>query len=423
MNNKNYKDPGNLGSKIIAAWQKAKENFSWNRYLNLTEKIRIKLWQGVVAVLGLLFLGSSIFLIRNNRGINFLTQLINPAGLANGTAILSWNPNTEEDLAGYKIYYGTAPRTADCPPDGGYSSVLDVHNVTSYTIEGLLEGQTYYFSVTAYDTSQNESCFSEEVHKEIPFAEITCSSFTYSAWGECEAGNIQRRTVLSSLPEGCNGGDPILTQSCSYEPTCSSFTYSAWGDCEAGNIQRRTVLSSLPEGCIGGDPVLTQSCSYEPTCSSFTYSAWGDCEAGNIQRRTVLSSLPEGCIGGDPVLTQTCIYEPTCSSFTYSAWGDCEAGNIQRRTVLSSLPEGCIGGDPVLTQSCNAPQMNCAERGRDIVQDGVFDLRDINELAGRLVNIKPGEGVDMNQDGSFSFADIISLGQCKLCMWDWTECQ
>jgi hypothetical protein len=72
---------------------------------------------------------------------------------------------------------------------------------------------------------------------------------------------------------------------------------------------------------------------------------------------------------------------------------------------------------------CETPATNCAERGKNIVQDNIFDLRDINELAGRLVGIKSGSGVDINEDGSFSFADIISLSQCKLCMWDWPQCQ
>lgn len=83
-----------------------------------------------------------------------------------GTANLSWNANTESDLAGYKIYYGASPRTSTCPP-GGYSSNISVGNVTSYALSGLTDGSTYYFSITAYDTSNNESCFSGEVSKFI----------------------------------------------------------------------------------------------------------------------------------------------------------------------------------------------------------------------------------------------------------------
>jgi len=86
-----------------------------------------------------------------------------------GSATLTWNANTESDLAGYKIYYGTSPRTGSCPP-GGYVNNLNVGNTTSYTFSNLTDGQTWYFSVTAYDTSNNESCFSAEVSKVLPAA-------------------------------------------------------------------------------------------------------------------------------------------------------------------------------------------------------------------------------------------------------------
>jgi hypothetical protein len=68
---------------------------------------------------------------------------------------LAWDPNTEPDLAGYKVYYGTASRA--------YGPPIDVGNVTTYTLTGLTPGQTYYIAVTAYDTSKNASGYSNEV--------------------------------------------------------------------------------------------------------------------------------------------------------------------------------------------------------------------------------------------------------------------
>jgi hypothetical protein len=69
--------------------------------------------------------------------------------------IISWLPNVEQDLTGYRVYYGTL--------SGVYSDTLDVGANTSYTITGLDSSLTYYFSVTAYDFSGNESNFSTEV--------------------------------------------------------------------------------------------------------------------------------------------------------------------------------------------------------------------------------------------------------------------
>ncbi|HET9594942.1 MAG TPA: cytochrome c [Anaeromyxobacteraceae bacterium] len=47
-------------------------------------------------------------------------------------------------------------------------------------------------------------------------------------------------------------------------PTCTAFTYSAWGACQSSNTQTRTVLSSSPTGCVGGNPVLSQACTFVP---------------------------------------------------------------------------------------------------------------------------------------------------------------
>jgi hypothetical protein len=68
---------------------------------------------------------------------------------------LAWDPNSESDLAGYRLYYGTASRT--------YGPSIDLGNVTKFTLAGLSPGQTYYFALTAYDLSNNESGFSAEV--------------------------------------------------------------------------------------------------------------------------------------------------------------------------------------------------------------------------------------------------------------------
>jgi hypothetical protein len=81
-------------------------------------------------------------------------MLILTTSLLSNDITVSWNANSEPDLAGYKIYYGLFSRN--------YSNILDVGNITSYEIE-LPGGVKYFFAVTAYDTAANESVFSEEV--------------------------------------------------------------------------------------------------------------------------------------------------------------------------------------------------------------------------------------------------------------------
>jgi len=72
----------------------------------------------------------------------------------------TWNANSESDLAGYKVYYGTQ--------SGNYSQSVDVGNTTSSTITIQDSDKTYFFAVTAYDNAGNESGFSQEVSLFIP---------------------------------------------------------------------------------------------------------------------------------------------------------------------------------------------------------------------------------------------------------------
>jgi len=82
----------------------------------------------------------------------------------NTTAILAWDTVTATNLSGYRVYYGTAP--------GAYIQAsgqgIAVGNVTTYTATGLSRGTRYYFAVTAFDTSNNESTYSNEVFKDVP---------------------------------------------------------------------------------------------------------------------------------------------------------------------------------------------------------------------------------------------------------------
>jgi chitodextrinase len=86
------------------------------------------------------------------------------AQTANGTAILTWDPVTAPNLAGYRIYYGTSPGTYLQARGQG----INVGNVTTYTVTGLGSGTRYYFAATSNDTSGNESGFSNEVFKDVP---------------------------------------------------------------------------------------------------------------------------------------------------------------------------------------------------------------------------------------------------------------
>ena len=80
-----------------------------------------------------------------------------PAPQSSASVTLGWNPNTEPDLAGYKVYEATSP--------GSYGAAIATlpANATSFVATGLQPGVTYFFVITAYDTSGNESARSPEL--------------------------------------------------------------------------------------------------------------------------------------------------------------------------------------------------------------------------------------------------------------------
>lgn len=102
-------------------------------------------------------------------GMTFLLAvfvlLLPTLAIADGSLTVSWNPNSESDLAGYKVYYGDR--------SGNYPTVINVGNVTTYTVSNLQGGVTYYFVVTAYDNSGNESSYSLEVSATLPSSDTT----------------------------------------------------------------------------------------------------------------------------------------------------------------------------------------------------------------------------------------------------------
>lgn len=87
--------------------------------------------------------------------------------IATGSATLSWTPPTQNtdgspltDLAGYRVRWGTS--------QGNYANVVSINNpgITTYVIENLTPN-TYYFVATAFDTSGNESGYSNAASKTI----------------------------------------------------------------------------------------------------------------------------------------------------------------------------------------------------------------------------------------------------------------
>lgn len=112
------------------------------------------------SVVRLFFMNDSF--VPDTLDVNFaidsvrVEYVVSPADTLKGrSVIIRWRKNTEPDLAGYKLYYGNSSRD--------YRFVrTDVGFDTSAVVKPEY-GKTWYLAVTAYDTANNESRYSQEV--------------------------------------------------------------------------------------------------------------------------------------------------------------------------------------------------------------------------------------------------------------------
>jgi hypothetical protein len=102
---------------------------------------------------------------------------------------LIWDPNTEPNLVGYKLYIGAASRT--------YGVNVPLGNVTTAALTGLTPG-TYYFAVTALDSLGNESAYSNEFS-----ATLACTS-SISSSSQSFTSSAVLGSVSVTVLSGCN---------------------------------------------------------------------------------------------------------------------------------------------------------------------------------------------------------------------------
>jgi hypothetical protein len=122
-----------------------------------------------------------------------------------GQVTLRWNANAETDLAGYIVYIGTS--------SGDYLQGIDVSLTATpwapeTTLGDLVAGNTYYFTLTAYDIFGNEGGFSNEVAKTVFDSPGPCmETGTSRIWGkitnQISSTGILDVTLNLTGPSGC----------------------------------------------------------------------------------------------------------------------------------------------------------------------------------------------------------------------------
>ncbi len=165
----------------------------------------------------------------------FITQFTQLA-YASGVRV-GWVENPVSDVAGYRVHYGTASRN--------YQIHVDAGTFTSIEIDSLSSGTTYYFAVTAYDYSGNESAYSQEIQATMPAAPAVnavsgansvsgSSSVTGSGSGSLSvssSGSGSSSNTVSSSGSGSTDGSGNVTEAATY--TLSTSVVNASGTISA----------------------------------------------------------------------------------------------------------------------------------------------------------------------------------------------
>ncbi|MFC1702952.1 serine protease [Patescibacteria group bacterium] len=175
------------------------------------------------------------------------------------------------------------------------------------------------------------------------------------------------------MPSGCEGGNPALTESCTFvPPTCTSWDYSDWSACSGQESQTRQISASYPNNCTGGSPIISQSCN--ALCSEDTWScgSWGQCQEDGRQTRSC--SKTDDCStieSPSPATSKSCTYVPTCTEDEWECgdWGVC-TDNQQERTCTKSYD--CPNTEtaaPAGSRSCGKPSSDQLDEGK---QRGIY---------------------------------------------------
>ena len=171
------------------------------------------------------------FILRCHAILLFVvTAFLLPRIAFNAEIKIAWDPNTEPDLAGYKVYLGTA--------SGDYGAPIDAGNVTTYTLPGLTEGQIYFIAVTAYDTSSNESGYSNEVNGAASEPVQTCTVATDPGGLQVVVDGMAYTSPQTFSWEA--GSSHILSVDSPQNVTSGErYIYASWSD---GGGQSHTVV-------------------------------------------------------------------------------------------------------------------------------------------------------------------------------------
>ena len=204
---------------------------------------------------------------------------------------LRWQANTEPDLAGYRLRYGTAP--------GSYTENVDVGNATTYEIYGLDPAKTYSFVVHAYNLADNVSLPSNEVlARPTAFEEGSTTRTYFPTADACVAANVPDQNLGTT--------ETLIADA---DPLRRSYLRFEVKGLEAGAVNRAVLgLTVRPErisgaAVSGGDLYRITPSPWEETTLTYSTSppvVGGTlASAGPVRPGDVVELDVKGAVTGD----------------------------------------------------------------------------------------------------------------------------
>jgi parallel beta-helix repeat protein len=347
-----------------------------------------------------------------------------PTGLStaprDGELILTWSPNTEPDLSHYIIYQsqtqGFSPMLAD--------SVGSVDKPdTAFTDTGLTNGITYYYRISAVDSSGNESSYSEEASatplapgpdKTAPEAptDLTANGSNPSPWQNTssfvltwtnpldESGIAKVYYKLDSKPTskedttGTASGTPPFTLEVSQEGEIPLYL---WLEDGVGNVDYAetayvTLRYDATSPLIVWTPVTTQAEGRDLTVSASVT------DAGGVQ-----SVILHYRTGGMPLFNTSALSK---------AGGDPYEATIPGSAVTSRGLEYYVSATDHTGNSATVPK-----EGADKPYCVQVTFQDYIAEAAYPVGIWKMVGVPVMPDNGSPFEILTALGTYDISKW------
>ena len=219
---------------------------------------------------------------------------------------IQWDPNTEHDLQGYRVYIGTQP--------GVYTHSVDVGNTTSFVYNEAADGQRYCFAVAAFSAGPIVGARSTEV----------CSD---------TSGN-EPPTLQNPGSQANEVGVAMTLQLVGADPESSPVTYSAIGLPTGITINTNT-------GFLSGTPTKAGTFSVQATISDGSLSttqsfSW---TIGAALPGVATLLRPTGAVATN---TPTFEWESVAAATSYRIWVD-DASATDPKIQLDYTPvqAGC----------------------------------------------------------------------------------